>query len=211
MKINKQLFSTLLIILLLSFSLNIYLLYQNRERDRVVRVIDGDSFETSDHRRIRLLGIDAPEKDRCLYSEARQELKMLIEGKTVRLQNTVTDDYGRILANVFAGGNFVNKIMVQKGLAKFESVTSAHFQEMKEAANLAKSQNIGIYSGSCRRQIPVDNCIIKGNIRNKQRIYHLPGCPNYKETIVDEAYGDRWFCSENEATLAGFSKAMGCR
>ncbi|OGK12986.1 hypothetical protein A3C98_03275 [Candidatus Roizmanbacteria bacterium RIFCSPHIGHO2_02_FULL_37_15] len=65
--------------------------------------MDGDSFDLKDGRRIRLLSLDAPEKNRCFYPESRERLKSLILNKKVRLKDVLTDDYGRNLANVFAG------------------------------------------------------------------------------------------------------------
>lgn len=210
-KIPRKLFY--LIILILSFSAisNTVLLYQNMERNRVAKVIDGDSFETKDRRRIRLLGIDAPEKDRCLYNEAREGLKELALGKRVRLTDIVTDDYGRILANVWVRNKLVNKILVEEGLARFVYVTSPYYEELKEAAKMAKEKKIGIYSDLCRGTAPKDECLIKGNINTEgEKLYHLPHCLHYQEVIIDRAFGDRWFCTEEEATRAGFRKAGGC-
>lgn len=190
---------------------NTILLYQNMERNRVVKVIDGDSFETKDRRRIRLLGIDAPDKGRCLYNEAREGLKELVLGKRVRLTDVVTDDYGRILANVWMRNKLVNKVLVEEGLARFSYVSSPYYEELKEAANKAKAEKRGIHSDLCRGTTPMTNCTIKGNINTEgEKFYHLPHCLHYNEVIVDRAFGDRWFCTEKEATTAGFRKAAGC-
>lgn len=54
-------------------------------------------------------------------------------------------------------------------------------------------------------------CAIKGNIgRSGSRIYHVPGSPSYDGTQIDEAKGERWFCSEAEAQAAGW-RAPGAR
>lgn len=48
-------------------------------------------------------------------------------------------------------------------------------------------------------------CLIKGNInRAGQKIYHVPGSPSYDQTQINEAAGERWFCSEREAVAAGW-------
>lgn len=48
-------------------------------------------------------------------------------------------------------------------------------------------------------------CLIKGNINSRgERIYHVPGSPNYDSTRIDTAKGERWFCSEAEAKAAGW-------
>jgi len=50
-------------------------------------------------------------------------------------------------------------------------------------------------------------CDIKGNISGNGRIYHLPGGAHYGRTRIDEAKGERWFCSEAEARAAGWRPA----
>src|SRR3989344_4207846 len=118
--------SVLFGILLFSLFTNLYFLYENSRRNRVVRVIDGDSFETADSRRIRLLGVDAPELGNCMGQEAKNMLVILIEGKTVRLKDLLKDDYGRVLANVFTGSKFINKEIIAKGFGHYTSVNKYH-------------------------------------------------------------------------------------
>lgn len=53
-----------------------------------------------------------------------------------------------------------------------------------------------------------EECLIKGNTnRRGERIYHVPGSPNYDQTVVDISLGERWFCTEQEALDAGWRKA----
>jgi hypothetical protein len=48
-------------------------------------------------------------------------------------------------------------------------------------------------------------CAIKGNVsREGDRIYHMPGTRDYERTQIDEASGERMFCSEGEAKAAGW-------
>lgn len=53
------------------------------------------------------------------------------------------------------------------------------------------------------------NCNIKGNvsITSGERIYHAPGQQDYAATIIRPEYGERWFCTEDEARAAGWRKA----
>jgi len=46
-------------------------------------------------------------------------------------------------------------------------------------------------------------CLIKGNISQSGRIYHVPGSPSYDQTVIDESKGERWFCTGAEARAAG--------
>ena len=224
-------FVTFLVVLGLSVLLNICTLYRAWEQDIVVAVVDGDSIALAGGRRVRLLGLDAPERGRCDYDEAKARLTELTLGRHVRLKDTVIDDYGRILANVVVDQPFgqwmdylyhrfvvrdgkmptayVNRVLVQEGLAKWESVSSQYKRVLTDAHEVAVTRKLGIYSEKCRPTIAPQGCIIKGNVRAGVSTYFLPSCKFYGITTVDLSYGDRWFCSEEEAAKAGF--AEGCK
>jgi hypothetical protein len=52
------------------------------------------------------------------------------------------------------------------------------------------------------------SCAIKGNIAaDGERIYHVPGQSYYRETRVNPAWGERWFCSEADARKAGWRRS----
>jgi hypothetical protein len=53
------------------------------------------------------------------------------------------------------------------------------------------------------------NCVIKGNIsiNSGEHIYHVPGQRDYASTRISPEYGERWFCSEEEARQAGWRRA----
>ena len=53
------------------------------------------------------------------------------------------------------------------------------------------------------------DCRIKGNVsyNNGRRIYHMPGQKDYATTRIAAQRGERWFCSEQEARAAGWTKA----
>jgi hypothetical protein len=55
----------------------------------------------------------------------------------------------------------------------------------------------------------VERCI-KGNINDGKKLYHLPECPSYKSTKIDESKGERLFATAAEAEAAGWSKAQNC-
>jgi hypothetical protein len=51
-------------------------------------------------------------------------------------------------------------------------------------------------------------CVIKGNIGSSgERIYHMPGQRYYDKTQIDSSKRERWFCTEQEAVVAGWRKA----
>jgi hypothetical protein len=53
------------------------------------------------------------------------------------------------------------------------------------------------------------DCRIKGNVSQNtgERIYHVPGQEYYSETVVRTEYGERWFCSEEDARSAGWRRS----
>ena len=52
-------------------------------------------------------------------------------------------------------------------------------------------------------------CVIAGNISYEtgEKIYHMPGDPYYDKVVINEEYGESWFCSEAEAQYFGFRRA----
>lgn len=221
------------ILLILSLSFCIIFSIREWRRNTVVHVVDGDTIELRDGRRIRLLGVDAPEEGRCMADRAKMRLGQITLGRFVRLKDETHDPYGRILANVIAdepfilwmkylyhrfvvqdgynGTAMVNRVMIAEGLGKYQFSGTRYGQVLKDAHEVARTGHLGIYSSVCRQvEATTPRCTIKGNIRDNKKTYHLPACANYKDTIVDTSFGDSWFCTEEEATAAGFVRAAGC-
>lgn len=197
------------IALFISIGLNIFFFAHTWADFTVTSVPDGDSLQLASGQRIRLLGIDAPERDMCMAADARETLEQAVKGRHVRLKDTITDDYGRTLANVFTKNVHLNHLLVSNGLAKYIYVKSPYSDTLKAAQSLAKENKLGIWSETCRKTSNPE-CAIKGNTRAGKKTYLLPDCKNYDQTIIDTAFSDRWFCSEKEAIAAGFTKASGC-
>ncbi len=85
----------------------------------VVSVLDGDTIEVSrSHRniRIRLNGIDAPEKDQAYGHKSGEFVVLQAFGKDVTVQKYGLDKYGRTLGDVFLlDGTNVNQELVKQG------------------------------------------------------------------------------------------------
>ena len=88
---------------------------------KVVRVIDGDTLVLlvagNKQERIRLADIDAPERGQEFSDKSRQLLSSLAAGKTVRVEYSSRDQYGRLLGTVYVGRKNINEEMVRQGLA----------------------------------------------------------------------------------------------
>lgn len=67
--------------------------------------------------RIRLRGIDTPEKLMPYGKEAKEELAKLVLGKSLRVQVFDQDQYGRCVGDIYCNGIFVQETMLKKGCA----------------------------------------------------------------------------------------------
>ncbi len=93
----------------------------SKEKFLVTKIIDGDTFQIQDGRKVRLIGIDTSELKETYYKEAKNQLEFLIMNKTIVLEKDVseTDRYGRILRYVYLeDGTFINYLLVEQGFAQ---------------------------------------------------------------------------------------------
>lgn len=88
---------------------------------RVVAVSDGDTIKVlhnSKVEKIRLYGIDCPEKGQAFGTKAKQFTSEMVFGKDVTVQVKDTDKYGRTVADVILpDGRSLNRELVGAGLA----------------------------------------------------------------------------------------------
>lgn len=117
------------------------------ERADVVDVLDGDSFVVEGDE-VRLLGVNAPERDECFGDEARERLAGLIGGRVVGIAGGERDQFGRLLASVTVDGLDVGATMLGDGMAI--AVQSDHERngEYVDAAADAASRGVGLWSAS---------------------------------------------------------------
>ena len=88
---------------------------------RVTRIVDGDTIDCEPVGRIRLIGMDTPERGQRPYGpRATRVLRGMIPvGTPVEVERDVepTDRYGRVLGYVWVSGELVNWWMVRTGYA----------------------------------------------------------------------------------------------
>ena len=99
---------------------------------KVIKVYDGDTFTLGFYQsysevpyriRIRLRGLDTPELNggdlrKMVRARAAQRfLFSQIFGKTVQLTNVSMEKYGRLLADVYCDGVFINQLMLDEHYA----------------------------------------------------------------------------------------------
>jgi len=125
---------------------------------KVTAVIDGDTIEVlRDGRavRIRLQGIDCPEKAQPFGAKAKELTSDLVYGKQVLVKVTGEDRYGRMLADVYVDaanttnefGAWLNKALVATGMAWHYKQYSQD-QDLGYAEQTARRMKIGLWDDS---------------------------------------------------------------
>jgi micrococcal nuclease len=87
---------------------------------KVVSIADGDTFTMLVENsliRIRLHGIDCPEKGQDFSNVAKEFLSNYVFGKVVTVQQMDVDRYGRTIGMVIIDGANVNEELLRAGLA----------------------------------------------------------------------------------------------
>jgi len=178
---------------------------------------------------IRLAGIEAPEAEqRCgqggrqakCGATAQQALSRAVGSQRIRCMPEGTDNAGLTLAYCTAGDTDINSELVRKGHVFAEQSLFARYASQEREA---RSGKVGLWVGGeaerpsayrakvweeAKRRAP-DGCPIKGLVRDGDRIYLLPGAPDYERGRVQTSRGGRWFCSEQDAQSAGFKASRG--
>jgi len=91
----------------------------------VIKVFDGDTIEIDDGRKIRLIGVDAPEvkspyrEEEPFGKQSKSYLNKMLYGKKIyyRTGADTYDKYGRTLAYVYLDGVLVNGKIIRDGWA----------------------------------------------------------------------------------------------
>lgn len=177
---------------------------------------------------------DGAGKDYACGRKAALSLADKIGQGNVACEAIEKDRYGRTVAVCQHGALDLNGWLVEEGLGMAYRRYSTAYIGQEDAAKQAKrgiwagrftapwdwrkgvrEMDMGMAApGGPDQPIPspktpsataTDACAIKGNISRKgDRIYHVPGTRDYERTQIDEASGERMFCSEGEARAAGW-------
>src|SRR3989344_3166877 len=117
----------------------------------VTNAVDGDTLDINTTERIRLSGINTPEKGECYYQEAKDKLKGLTVNKEVYIEKDRTDidKYGRLLRYIYQEDQLINGILVEQGYArvydKYKDDTKRYLQ-LKRLEDTAKEFKKGVWS-----------------------------------------------------------------
>ena len=116
----------------------------------VVSVLDGDTVEVLHNNRlerIRLSGIDCPEKDQAYGRRAKQAASELVLGGEVTLQTYGEDKYGRTIADVLLpDGTNVNHTHVKEGWCWWYRKYAPRDVILEELEMRARAARIGLWA-----------------------------------------------------------------
>jgi micrococcal nuclease len=127
---------------------------QSGQAVQVDRVSDGDTVKLVTGERVRLCGIDAPEKDQPLGQEAKQALTQLLQdADTILMIPVERDRYGRTVAELFVLSEGkpeigINGELVKRGLARHYAQYSQNCpnrQAIETAESYAQRQRAGMW------------------------------------------------------------------
>ena len=122
---------------------------------QVLKVSDGDTMNiqkvengkfVGEVIKIRMYGIDAPEKKQDYGIESKQALEKLVIGKNLEVEEKNKDRYGRTVAVIYADGKNVNEEMVKNGNAWWYQEYSKNYTKMKEYQENAQKNKLGLFS-----------------------------------------------------------------
>jgi len=203
----------------------------------VVAVSDGDTITIRDDhnnaKKIRLQGIDAPEKQQDFSNVSRKHLADLVAGKEVDVEYEKLDQHGRIVGKVTLKNVDICLEQIKAGLAWhykfFEGEQTASDREVYAAAETrARAARLGLWQYEApiapwdfRHGPEVDR--ISSGIREpgseaestggqiignrRSMIYHWPGCPYYNDIAPHNRV---YFGSREEAEKAGYRASRNC-
>ena len=113
----------------------------------VARIVDGDTLDAqldSGKIRIRLHGVDAPEKNQPYGKEAAAVLSSLVLNKQVEIEPVSQDRYERMVAIVHIGNDTVNAALVRTGNAwayrRYMRKSDAYLCELEADSRKAKRE-----------------------------------------------------------------------
>jgi micrococcal nuclease len=178
------------------------------DRFTVVKVLDGDTVDFSGGDRLRLMGIDTPERGEPYHDEAVEFLSNAALGKSTSLEygSERRDKYGRLLGYLFVDSQFVNEEILANGLAyvyifKETDKKSNEMKRLISAQRDAIERKLGLWSIP---RTPESYYVAQqGSFR-----LHRPSCRLLAEMNQDRS---RRIQVRNEALATGLSPCRTCK
>ena len=200
---------------------------------KVVGVMDGDTIEVMHEgkgERIRLYGVDSPEKRQDFGAKAKQFTSDQVFGKDVAVEAVATDRYGRTVGIVSVGGEVLNQKLIEAGFAWVyaQYCDRPECREWTRIESQARASKVGLWSmpnpvapwefrhptgkaGKVEAKppqtapaVPSSTGSYHGNTESK--VFHEEGCRFY-----DCRQCTKVFASREEAIKAGYKPCGVCK
>jgi len=122
---------------------------------KVVKVTDGDTVNVLDQtktlHKIRLQGIDAPERKQAFGRKSTQNLAKYVAGEYIEVEYDKRDRYGRIVGKLIKDGQDINLLQVKDGFAwhyKYYQTEQSELDRMlySSAELEARNKKLGLWS-----------------------------------------------------------------
>jgi len=178
--------------------------------------------------KVRLHGVDTPEKAQAFGTQARKFTSDMAFQQTVTVIVQDTDRYGRLVGDVLLpDGRSLNQELMKAGMAWWYRPYAPHDTTLANLEAEARTARRGLWADahpvppwqwrkgdrqSARTPEPVASAMpsstgpIVGNLKSK--VYNWPGCPDY-----DKVSGKNrvTFPSREAAEQGGYRPARNCR
>lgn len=186
-----------------------------------IGVTDGDTISVlvgEQTIRVRLEGIDAPERGQPYSAKAKRRLSEMVFGKTVRVRVKELDRYGRSVGRVLVGDTDTSIALVESGLAwHYTHYSDDPVLAAAERAAHAAERNLWSLAdplppwvlrerkraATFRAESTAEAVVYHGNRRS--HVFHAPSCPHY-----DCKNCTAIFSTREEAVTAGFRPDRRC-
>ena len=124
---------------------------------KVIGVMDGDTIKVlrpgNEQVKIRLAGIDCPERKQPWGTKAKQAASDLVAGQTVTIKVMDVDRYGRTVGRVFVDGVNVNRALVEAGHC-WTYTKYAKDAQLSVLQDQAKAKNRGLWKLPQGERVP---------------------------------------------------------
>lgn len=193
-------FSVAVLFVLVAFAAQIAPVVAVEIRGKVVGVSDGDTITVLDandmQHKVRLAGIDSPEKGQAFGSRAKENLSGLVFGKTVAVETKKQDKYGRAVGKVIVEGKDANLEQVKSGFAWHYK----EYQREQSAEDRARYASAEEGAKSAKRGLWVDKSPLKPEEYRKGATAKQPAtssCPCGSERTCTGERGGTYCVSPN--------------
>jgi micrococcal nuclease len=122
-------------------------LLEDNSFKKVTKIIDGDTFLIEGGYSVRILGIDADEREKPCYLAAKKRLEELILNKEVKLEKSIEDkdQWCRYLRYVFVDNKNIGEELIKEGLvvARLSPQDTKYQKEIIAAEKESQEKKIG--------------------------------------------------------------------